>query len=106
MVATENEEIFRIFDLVRQEKTNGLERLLASIYVVAEEEVVCFWWETAVFEQPKKVIVLTVYITADLNTIQVSWCTKISRLEKLYSALLTRHSTYLYRRFQLQQYGL
>ena len=40
MVATQNEEIFGILDLVGEEEAYNLEGLFASIDVVAEEEVV------------------------------------------------------------------
>jgi hypothetical protein len=50
VVTTEDEEVLWVFDLVGEEKADGLERLLASINVVTEEEVVGLWWETAVFE--------------------------------------------------------
>jgi hypothetical protein len=35
VVTAEDEEIFRILDLVREEQADGLKRLLASIHVVA-----------------------------------------------------------------------
>ena len=35
MVSTKDEEVFRIFDLVGEEKTNSLQRLLASVNVIA-----------------------------------------------------------------------
>lgn len=50
MVATENKEIFGVFDLVREQQADCLQRLLASIYVIAKEEVVRFRWESSVFE--------------------------------------------------------
>jgi hypothetical protein len=43
VVASEDEEVLRVFDLVGEEEADGLERLLASVDVVAEEEVVGFW---------------------------------------------------------------
>lgn len=51
MVATQNEEVLGVLDLVGQEKADGLERLLATVDVVTKEQVVCLWGETAVFEQ-------------------------------------------------------
>lgn len=66
MVATQNEEVLGILDLVGQEKADGLERLLATVDVVTKEQVVCLWGETAVFEQAEEVIVLTVDVAADL----------------------------------------
>lgn len=71
MVAAQDEEVFRILDLVCQQQADGLQRLLASIDVVSEEEVVRFWREAAVLEQAEEVIVLPVYVAADL-------CIKIS----------------------------
>jgi hypothetical protein len=50
MVPSQNEEVLGVLDLVRQQQTDRLEGLLASVDIVAEEEVVGFWWETAVFE--------------------------------------------------------
>lgn len=67
VVATQDEEVLWILDLVRQEKADGLERLLATVDVVTKEQVVCLWGETAVFEQTQEVIVLTVDVAADLN---------------------------------------
>jgi hypothetical protein len=37
VIATEDEEILRVFDLVCKQETNGLERLLTTVYIVAEE---------------------------------------------------------------------
>lgn len=66
MVATQNEEVLWVLDLVGQEKANGLERLLATVDIVTKEQVVRLWGETAVFEQAEEVIVLTVNVAADL----------------------------------------
>jgi hypothetical protein len=51
VVAAQDEEVLGIFDLVCEEQAYGLERLLASIDVVAEEEVVRFGRESAIFKQ-------------------------------------------------------
>lgn len=67
MVSSEDEEIFGVFDLVRQQQADGLEGLLASIYVVTQEEVVRFWWESTVFEKTKEIVVLAVNVTANLR---------------------------------------
>lgn len=58
MVAAKNEEIFRVFDLVGQQKADCLKRLLSTINVVAEEEIVCFGWESTVLEKAKQIVVL------------------------------------------------
>lgn len=66
VVATQDEEVLRVLDLVRKQQADGLERLLASVYVVSQEEVVRFWGEATVLEQAEKIIVLPVNIAADL----------------------------------------
>lgn len=66
VVATQNEEVLWILDLVGQQEADGFERLLATVDVVAKEQVVGLWGETAVFEQAEEVIVLTVDVAADL----------------------------------------
>lgn len=68
MVATQDEEVFGVLDLVGEQKADGLERLLASIYVISKEEVVRLWRETTILEEPKQVIVLAVNVTTDLVT--------------------------------------
>jgi hypothetical protein len=67
VVASQDEEIFGVFDLVREEKTDSLERLFTSVNVVTEEKVVCFWWESAVFKQTQEVIILAVNIAYSLS---------------------------------------
>ena len=67
VVSAEDEEVFGVFDLVREEQANGFERLLASVNVIAKEEVVCLGWETAVFEEAQEVVVLAVNVTTDLE---------------------------------------
>lgn len=66
VVATEDEEVLGVLDLVGQEQANGLEGLLTSVDVVTEEKVVGLWREAAVFEETEQIVVLTVDVTADL----------------------------------------
>lgn len=66
VVSAEDEEVLGVLDLVREKQADGLQRLLAAIYVVAEEEVVGLWWEPAVLEETQEVIVLAVDIAANL----------------------------------------
>ena len=63
MISSQQEKIFWVFDLVRQQQADGLQGLLASVYIVAQEQVVALWWKAPVFEQPQKIIVLPVNIT-------------------------------------------
>jgi hypothetical protein len=67
VVAAQDEEVFGILDLVRQEKADGLERLLSTVDVVTEEKVVCLGWESTVLEEAQEVVVLAVNVTADLD---------------------------------------
>jgi hypothetical protein len=67
VVTAQDEEVLRVLDLVCEQQADCLERLLASVYIIAEEEIVCFWWEAAVLEEAEKVIVLSVYIAAYLR---------------------------------------
>jgi hypothetical protein len=94
MVATENEEILWIFDLVCQEQAYCLKRLLASIHVIAQEEVVCLGWEAAVLEQAQKIVVLAVDIATDLG----------GELES--NRPRWREQAYLDGSFEFEQYGL
>lgn len=94
VVAAEDEEIFRVLDLVCQQQTDGLEGLLASIYVVAEEEVVGLWWEAAILEKAQQVVVLSVDIAANLLSSSASL------------VACTSPPTHLDRRLELEEYGL
>jgi len=96
VVAAQNEEVLGVLDLVGQQKADGLERLLATVDVVTEEEVVGLGREATVFEKTEKVVVLAVNITADLHSWSVvSWCNK----------WLTSIA-YLDRRLKLKENGL
>lgn len=66
MVATQDEEVFGVLDLVGQQQADGLERLLSTVDVVTEEEVVGLRGEAAVLEQPQQVVVLAVDVATDL----------------------------------------
>lgn len=53
VVAAQQEKVLGEFDLVGEQETDGLERLLAAVHVVAKEQIVRLWWKTTVFEQPQ-----------------------------------------------------
>lgn len=63
VVATEDEEVFGVLDLVCQQETDGLQRLFTTIDVIAQEQIVGFWGEASILEQTEQVIVLAVDIT-------------------------------------------
>ncbi len=70
VVAAQDEEVLGVLDLVRQQQADGLERLLASVYVVPQKQVVRLWWEAAILEEAEEIIVLAVDVAADLETLR------------------------------------
>ena len=65
VVPTEQEEVLRVLDLIGQQQADGLQRLLAPVHVVPQEQVVTLWREATVLEQPQKIIVLAMNVTCD-----------------------------------------
>lgn len=53
VVSSEQEEILGVLDLIRQQQADGFQRLLPSVHVIPQEEVVGFWGEAAIFKQPE-----------------------------------------------------
>lgn len=68
VVAAQDEEVLGVLDLVGKEQADRLQRLLATVDVVTEEEVVGFRGESTVFEQTQQVVVLAVDVAADLES--------------------------------------
>lgn len=62
MVTAKQEEVFRIFDFVRKEQANGLQWLLATIDIIAQEQVVRFGRKASVLKQSQQVIILPVNV--------------------------------------------
>jgi len=67
VIPSQNEKIFRIFDLISQQQTNRLQALLAAIHIVAEKKVVGSGREATVLEKAQQVVVLAVNIAADFD---------------------------------------
>ena len=63
MVPTKEEEVLWVLNLVRQQETNSLQRLLATVHIVPEEQVVGFGGKSSVLKEPQKVIILSVDVT-------------------------------------------
>lgn len=63
MIASQEKEVLRVLNLVCQQKAYGFQRLLASVHVVAQEQVVAFWRKAAVFEQTQQIVVLAMDVT-------------------------------------------
>lgn len=107
MVATQDEEVLRVLDLVGQKKADGLERLLATIDVVTEKQVVCLWRETAIFEKTEEVIVLTVDVAADLlGGEEVGSAQRPDSKKTCRDQKTVRRLAYLNRSLELKQDGL
>ena len=62
MVASQQEKVLGVLDLVRKQQANGLEALLASVDVVTQKEIVRLGREAAVLEEAQQVKVLPVEI--------------------------------------------
>ena len=60
MVTPQQEEVLRVFDLVGQQEADGLQRLLAPVHVVAEEEIVGLGGKAAILKQAEEIGVLSV----------------------------------------------
>jgi len=60
VITTEQEEVLGVLDLVREQETDGLERLPAAVDVIAEKEVVLVRWEATEFKQAQEIRVLPV----------------------------------------------
>jgi len=67
VVAAEGEEVFGLLALVGHHDRDGLQRLLAAVHLVAQEQLVCVWREAALFEQPQQVEVLPVRVPRDVH---------------------------------------
>lgn len=51
MVPAQQEEVLRIFNLVGQQQTDCLQRLLPPVNIVTQEEVVTLWGEAPIFKE-------------------------------------------------------
>jgi hypothetical protein len=70
VVTSEDEEVFGVLDLVGEEQADGLKRLLTSVDVITEEEVIGLRREATILEESEKIVVLSVNITTDLKRAQ------------------------------------
>jgi len=67
VVASQEEEILWVLRLVCKQQDDGLQALLATIDVVTKEEVITLRRTPTILEKTKKVVVLAMNITADLQ---------------------------------------
>lgn len=97
VVAAQDEKVFRVLDLVRQQQADGFEGLLAAVDVIAEEEVVGLRREAAILEQSQEIVVLAVDIAANLE---------VPRVSRNPKRIHHQHNTNLDRGLQLEKDGL
>mmetsp|Transcript_13966 Transcript_13966/g.55101 ORF Transcript_13966/g.55101 Transcript_13966/m.55101 type:complete len:212 (+) Transcript_13966:662-1297(+) len=67
VVASEEEEVLWVLDLVGEEEADCLQALLAAVHVVSQEQVVGLRREASVLEEAQQVEVLTVDVSANLD---------------------------------------
>ena len=91
VVSAQDEEVLGILDLVCEEKADCFERLLSAINVVAEEEVICFGWEASIFEEAEEIVVLSVNVSAYLDSRSIAPLAQ-SRPQKPSSGSNKRHN--------------
>lgn len=65
MIASQQEEVLRILDLVGEQKADYFQVLLAPVDVVAQEQIVGLRWEVADLKYPEQVDVLAVDVARD-----------------------------------------
>jgi hypothetical protein len=68
VVTPQHKEVLRVLNFVGKQETYRLERLLTTVDIVSQEQVVRFWWEAAVLEQSEQIVILAVYVTYDQTT--------------------------------------
>ena len=65
MVSSQQEEVFRVLDLVSHHEADDLQVLLSSIDVVSKEQIVRLRWEVADLEDSQQVYELTVDVAGN-----------------------------------------
>lgn len=67
MISPQQEEILRVFNLIRQHKADRFQTLLPAIYIVPKEQIVGIWRKATILKKPEEVVVLTVHVSADFD---------------------------------------
>jgi hypothetical protein len=53
VISTKDKEVLWIFNLVWQQQTYSFKWLFASVNIIAQKQIVCFWWEASIFKKPQ-----------------------------------------------------
>jgi hypothetical protein len=67
VISTKKKKVFGILDFVGKQETDSLKRLFASIDIITKENVIRFRRKATVFKQTQEIVVLTMYITTNLD---------------------------------------
>jgi len=67
MVPTEKEKVFRVLDFVGEKEAYSFQRLLSTIHIVPQKEIVCFRGKATVLKESQKVIVLPMDVPTNLE---------------------------------------
>jgi len=67
VISSKDEEIFGVFDLIRQKEAYGLEGLLTTVDIIPQENVIGLGGEPSILKKTEEVVVLTVDVAADFN---------------------------------------
>ena len=67
VVPTQEEEVFRIFDLVSEEHDDVFDVLFPAVHVVAEKKIIGLWREPSVLKESEQIVELPVSVAADLG---------------------------------------
>jgi hypothetical protein len=62
MVTAQDKEVLRVLDLEGKQQADRLQRLFATVYIVAQEQVIGLRRESTVLEQTQEVVILSVDI--------------------------------------------
>lgn len=63
MVSAQDEKVLGVLDLVGEQQADRLQRLLSSIDIVSQKQIIGLGWETTVLEEAEQVVVLSMDIT-------------------------------------------
>lgn len=67
MVTSQDVDLGRVLDLEGEQQANGLDALSPSIHIITKEQIAGLGRQSAVFEEPEHVVVLSVDVSADLD---------------------------------------
>ncbi len=83
VVSPQQEEVLRVFDLVGQQETDGLQRLLPSVHIVTQEQVVALRRVSSVLEESEQVVVLPVDIACGEESVSFAECWLFQQHDRL-----------------------